>query len=325
MPGPGSRWVPSARPAGARRGGMRLGRVPGPLLAGLLLGACELQEVTTAPAADFVVVEVMLEAGADSQFAYLHRAVGQGSVRVPGAQVTVTDALGKALHFRPVDYWRCLSPEPARPGSAGSCYGASAGAAPIRAGQTYELQVRTADGARLSGTTHVPGELLLRQPRAAECALPPDTSLELRWGAAAGAWVYEVEAQFTDIFPVLVARGVVTDTPNVPLRLQGLAITAADTTLVLPGELGLFDRFDATLHPILVALGGGLPEGVSAEVVVAAADRNYVNWVRGDSFNPSGQVRVPSVRGAGTGVFGSFTSARFRLRVTRDSTLPGCF
>jgi len=74
-----------------------------------------------------------------------------------------------------------------------------------------------------------------------------------------------------------------------------------------------------------VALSRGLPEGVSAEVVIAAADRNYVNWVRGDSFNPSGAVRVASVRGDGTGVFGSFSSARFRLRVTRGGTLPACF
>jgi hypothetical protein len=117
---------------------------------------------------------------------------------------------------------------------------------------------------------------------------------------------------------------VVADTPNVPLRLQGLAFTALDTTLVLPGELGLFDRFDVVLHPILVALSAGLPEGVSGTVVVAAADRNYVNWVRGDSFNPSGPVRVPSVRGDGTGVFASMSTARFQLQVVRGGTLPPC-
>jgi hypothetical protein len=227
------------------------------------------------------------------------------------------------LQFEGVDYWRCLSPEPADPRSAGSCYAAESVATPIRPGETYQLRVRTAAG-ELTGTTRVPDALELRQPQARECALPPDTTLELRWRPAAGAWVYEVEARFTDIFPALVKLGVVADTPNVPLRLQGLAVTAGDTTLLLPSELGLFDRFDATLHPILVALGGGLPDGVSADVVVAAADRNYVNWVRGDSFNPSGPVRVPSVRGAGTGVFGSFSSARFRIRVTGASTLPSC-
>jgi hypothetical protein len=291
----------------------------------LLLGACELQEVTSAPAAEFLVAEVMLEAGADTQYAYIHRAVGQGNVRVLQATVRVTDAQGRVLQFQAVDASRCLSPLP-RPALTGSCYAAAAAAVPVRPGERYQLQVRASDGAELTGSTQVPAAVRLQQPRASECALPPDTGLLVRWGEVAGAWVYDVEASFRDIFPILVERGVVADTPNVPLRLRGLAITAADTTLAVPAQLGLFDRFDATLHPILVALSGGLPEGVSGEVVVAAADRNYVNWVRGDSFNPSGRVRVPSVRGDGTGVFGSFTSARFSLRVTsRGGLLPACF
>lgn len=292
--------------------------------AALLLAGCELQEVTSAAAADFVVAEVVLEAGADSQVAYLHRAAGHGSVRVAGATITVTAPDGGVLQFQPVDYWRCLSPEPSDPRAAGSCYAADSRDVPIKAGESYRLDVRTPAGATLTGTTSVPAAVTLRRPLARECALPPDTTLELVWGEAAGAWVYDIDARFTDIFPILVKRGVVADTPNVPLRLQGLAITAGDTTLLLPRELGLFDRFDATLHPILLALAGGVPEGVTGDVVVAAADRNYVNWVRGDSFNPSGPVRVPSVQGDGTGVFGSFSSARFRLRVARNSPLPSC-
>jgi len=291
----------------------------------LLAVGCELQEVITTSPDDFVVAEVILEAGADSQFAYLQRAAGQGNIRVPDAQVTVSDGQGRVLQFGPVGYWRCLSPEPADPSTAGSCYAAHSGTVPILPGESYELRVVTAEGAQLTGSTRVPGPLTLRQPAGRECALPPDTSLELRWGMVPGAWAYDIEAEFNDIFPVLVQRGVVADTPNVPLRLEGLAITATDTVLVLPGELGLFDRFNADLHPILVALSHGLPEGVSAEVVIAAADRNYVNWARGDAFNPSGQVRVPSVRGDGTGVFGSFSSVRFSLRVTRDDGLPRCF
>jgi hypothetical protein len=292
--------------------------------AALLLGGCELQEMTTAAAADFVVAEVVLEAGADSQFAYLHRAAGQGSVRVAGATITVTSQDGSVLAFHPTDYWRCLSPEPSDPLAAGSCYAADSRNLPIRPGESYRLQVRTPAGASLSGMTTVPAAVALRRPLATECALAPATTLELAWSEAAGAWVYDVEARFTDIFPSLVRLGVVADTPNVPLRLQGLAVTAGDTTLLLPSELGLFDRFDAKLHPILLAIAGGLPEGVTGDVVIAAADRNYVNWVRGDSFNPSGPVRVPSVQGDGTGVFGSFSSARFRLRVARNSPLPSC-
>ena len=46
---------------------------------------------------------------------------------------------------------------------------------------------------------------------------------------------------------------------------------------------------------------------------IAAADRNYVNWVRGGNFNPSGQVRVPSVRGDGTGVFAATVVRSLRV------------
>lgn len=289
-----------------------------------LLAGCELQEIGIAAAADFVVAEVLLEAAADSQFAYLHRSVGRGTVRVPGAKVTVTDAGGRALTFRPVDPARCVSLETASAEATGSCYGARSVAVPIEPGGEYQLLVETAEGARLTGTTRVPGPLVLQVPAVGRCALPPDTVMELRWGEVAGARTYLVDARIDDVFPVLVARGVVADTPNVPLRLLGLSITAGDTTLVIPSELGLFDRFDAALHPILLALRGGLPEGVSAEIAVAAADRNYVNWVRQDAFNPSGLVRVPSVRGGGTGVFGSFSGARVRLRSTRADTLPRC-
>lgn len=48
---------------------------------------------------------------------------------------------------------------------------------------------------------------------------------------------------------------------------------------------------------------------------IAAGDRNYVNWLRGGRFNPSGMIRVPSVHGDGTGVFGSVASTR-RLLIT---------
>jgi hypothetical protein len=48
-----------------------------------------------------------------------------------------------------------------------------------------------------------------------------------------------------------------------------------------------------------------MPAGTAARVTVSAVDRNYVNWVRGGNFNPSGTVRIPSVEGDGTGFFGT--------------------
>jgi hypothetical protein len=43
-----------------------------------------------------------------------------------------------------------------------------------------------------------------------------------------------------------------------------------------------------------------------------------VNWVRGGSFNPSGTVRVPSISGGGTGVFGSLVTRTVRLHTAGD-------
>jgi hypothetical protein len=66
----------------------------------------------------------------------------------------------------------------------------------------------------------------------------------------------------------------------------------------------VFDRFSFNQN-LLRLLQTGLPGGTTARVVVAAADRNYINGVRGGSFNPSGPVRISSVVGDGVGVFGS--------------------
>ena len=70
----------------------------------------------------------------------------------------------------------------------------------------------------------------------------------------------------------------------------------------------------------------GLPDGVAAEVSITAVDRNFVNWARGGNFNPSGQVRVPSLFGEGTGVFGSTIGRTFRVIVSSDSIpeTPDC-
>jgi len=58
---------------------------------------------------------------------------------------------------------------------------------------------------------------------------------------------------------------------------------------------------------------------------VAAADRNYVNAVRGGGFNPSGPVRVSSVVGDGIGTFGSLVPLRLFVVVgTGGEEVPPC-
>ena len=64
--------------------------------------------------------------------------------------------------------------------------------------------------------------------------------------------------------------------------------------------------------------GKGLPEGVPRGPWRSPpTDRNWVNWERGGNFNPSGQIRIPSVFGDGTGVFATATRRLVRVLVER--------
>jgi hypothetical protein len=282
-----------------------------------LLAACELREITVAIPADVVVAEVVLRAGATTQTAYLHRtAMGDGTARVFDARVVVYDvARDLELQFHADADSLCLQPAPPGPlASTGTCYVARVQSDAVRPGARYSLHIELSDRAPLQAATTVPGDFAITRPAAASCRLAPGTGIELAWTGSTGAWVYVAEARFAGLVASLRAAGadLPADIPE-PVDLLGLAIGATDTTMAFPGAFGLFDRFDAGVHPLLLALRDGVPPGVDAAVTVAAADRNYVNWVRGGSFNPSGTVRVPSVSGGGTGVFGSLVMRTVRL------------
>jgi hypothetical protein len=118
------------------------------------------------------------------------------------------------------------------------------------------------------------------------------------------------ETEINGLPAALVSEGIVVE--DDPLYLLGLSISSADTTVVFPSEFGVFDRFDLD-QDLALRLQRGLPDGTDADVSVTAVERNYVNWVRGGSFNPSGQVRVASLRGDGTGVFGAAVTRRFTV------------
>ena len=287
--------------------------------------ACELSDITLAEPADLLVVEVVLKAGDTIQTAFLHRTVSAaGGARIFDATVTVReDGGGPPMSFEADADSLCLFPAPPTPPfPAGTCYVARGRTALVRPGIRYTLEVALPDGRRLTGSTRVPGEFALVRP-AAPCRLPAGTGIDLAWTRAAGASVYIGETRMDHLVAALRAAGVEIERADTPVDLLGLAIGSADTTMAFPGEFGLFDRADPELHAILLAIRPGLPPGVRADIAIAAADRNYVNWVRGGAFNPSGTVRVPSLHGDGTGVIGSLVIRRTAID-TGDADLPSC-
>ena len=291
------------------------------LVAGFVLAGCALEEVELATPEDVIVAEVILRARDSTQVAWLHRTrSASGDPTVANATVDVRGPTG-VVTFAPAPDTSCLMSRANTPiATQGSCYRSAANALPVTPGQTYQLTIRA--GARvLTGTTTVPQDFEMVRPSVTTCLLPPFTNLELVWRASPNAWVYASEANLRGIRNALSPHGVTVDRD--PLRLFGLSISSADTTLAFPREFGLFDRFDEDLTEALAFMQRGLPPNVLTDVIIAAADRNYVNWERGGNFNPSGQVRVPSIRGDGSGVFGSLVPRTFRIRMDNTS-LPPC-
>lgn len=284
---------------------------PAGLVLLLSVAACDLTSVETIQAADVVVAEVYLQPGPELE-AFIYRTLPghDGSLRVDGATVEIVGpSVPRVVLPQSFSDSECASYMSLPHGSAGTCYRTVLSSYAVEPGETYRLSITTADGRVLEGTTTVPGDFEIRRPAGSFCTLA-ESGMELLWTRAGGARSYQVAASFSDLAAGLRALGV-QDPPN-ELELVGLAIGAADTTIVFPKEFGVFDRFTLD-RDVALALQQGLPAGARADIVVAAGDRNYVNWVRGGNFNPSGQVRVPSIEGDGTGVFGSLVTRRVTI------------
>lgn len=308
-----------------------------PLLAlATVATACELTEVTTAPSDDLVVVEAVLRTDLDPQRILLHRTVqGVGVQPVEGATVTVTGEEDGRVHVfkQGGDCYRIDRRyiEADSLDFQGTCY--TAGLLDdhwVIPGQSFELRVETPDGRVARGRTTVPGEFTpigIPSTQRSDvghpplCSLPPDTPLPVAWTASEGAWSYVAQLRITGLRRALEPRGI--NAPE-PLELRGLAISEADTSILLPTQFGVFERFQYE-QDLLLAIQNGFPEATQMDLVIAAADRNWVNGVRGGSFNPSGQTRISSVIGDDVvGVFGSLVPMRSAIFVRRQSALLPC-
>jgi hypothetical protein len=295
------------------------------LFLALGLAGCELDEVSLTEPESILLAEVYVMVGdGDPEItAYLHETLGStGSAGLEDATVRVmADTMEVILIIDTPD--RCLSQSIADKVD-GICFAAQ-GDAPeemLEPGVALDLEISFPDGRELRGSTVIPADISMVWPRADVCVLEPGRTFEVSWSRSPGAWAYAAETIIWGLRDALEPMGVEVEADS--LALLGLAVSDSDTTIVFPSEFGVFDRFDLDSDLALI-LQEGLPFGALANVVVAALDRNYVNWIRGGNFNPSGLVRVPSLTGDGTGVFSAVVRRRILVAGIDPALIPGDF
>lgn len=302
-------------------------RMVAAVAAATLAGACELEEVNVVEVEEVVIAEIYVNLALDpaesTASALLHRTVGLPEREfqdLTDAVVTMTrsDGYSFVLNGEPTE--ECLESTPEA--DPGACFIATTAVALLSPGDVLEARVDLPGGGIIEGAARIPGDFRLEGIGDA-CRIEPDRLYPITWTRSASAWAYVNETSIRGLPDALRGEGITVE--DDPLYLLGLSISDDDTSIVFPSEFGLFNRFDLD-QPLAVRLQRGLPAGTFAEISITAVDRNYVNWARGGNFNPSGQVRVPSLRGDGTGVFGATVGRRFDLTPTSDpsSGLPAC-
>ena len=293
-----------------------------------LLAGCELTEVTLTESDDVVVAETRLILNLDSRggapslsvYAYLHRTLSAARPdEVEGAAVRVSGTSGAVVRLEQAAGGdACLSHDPDSPNEdVGSCYRASASPSPFSPREIVDLEVVLADGRTLTGSSRIPGafDFVGLTEQDGHCRIEPGTNYRFRWTEAEGTWSYLSDTWIRGLPEALAGEDV--EAPD-SLYLSGFGIGQEDTEVLFPGEYGLFDLFDDLDADLLRILDDGLPGGAWGRVAFAATDRNWVNWVRGGNFNPSGLIRIPSVFGDGTGSFGTATQRVLSVRAAPD-------
>jgi hypothetical protein len=297
------------------------------LAAPALLAGCDIDEITIVEIEDVVIAEIYVNLAEDPTEneirAYLHHTVGapgSGLDELPNALIVVRRSDGLTLDLVLTGLEACL--DSLLTVESGACFLADPAQTPnLSPGDLLEVEVTFADGGTLFGAARVPSSFQI-DGISTTCRLDPNTLLPIRWSRSEGAWAYYNEISILGLPDALEPEGIVV--VEDPLHLLGLSISDQDTTIVFPSEFGVFDRFDLD-QDLSTRLQDGLPTSTRAEVSITAVEGNFVNWARGGNLNPSGQVRVPSLRGDGTGVFGATVNRGFDV-VSSDqaSPLPDC-
>ena len=312
---------------------MRAGAAAALAATSILALGCELTEVTVLEPEDVIVAEsqVVLTLALDdatdismTALALLHRTNElDGTRRVTGATVRVSGESGATVQFVEQDSASaCLVPREeilttvfgndstvvtrtVIPFDEASCYRAELSPSPFAPGERLSLEVTAPDGRVLTGASRIPGafSFLGLAQEGGYCRLDPDTNYRFNWTPSENTWAYIGDTRIEGLGAALAPRDI--EAPD-SLYLVGLAIGREDTEIVFPRDFGVVNFFDdEDTRDAIRALNEGLPGGAWASISLAATDRNWVNWARGGNFNPSGLVRIPSVAGDGTGVFGT--------------------
>ena len=200
----------------------------------------------------------------------------------------------------------------------GSCYRASSPSSSFAPGEMLSLEVVLPDGGELRGASRMPGvfsamDLALKDGR---CRLTPDTNHLFKWAPVEGVAAYLVESGVGGVGEL-----------EVDDRVSWTTVFVGNKKTEVVFPRGLLATLEVTDPDMARDLRTGLPEGAVADIAMGALDLNWTNWIREGRINLSGDVRVPSVFGDGTGWFG--TAVRWRVGVESreaegDDDLPLC-
>lgn len=238
---------------------------------------------------------------------------------VLGASVQVVGASGQSVELvqRPRQE-SCfkLRPLPAhlRAPVYGTCYLASVSPSPFAPGERVSLTIESPEGGTAEGTTWLPEAFVPESGLASghrNCLVEPNQNHRFRWSAADGAWAYVGGALVDGLDPRL-WPGEDSLYAGEPLHMWGLPIRNNSSEMVFPRDFSTL--FTASVDTELAeVLQTGLPRDATADVAVVGIDRNWFNWIRFPTFETlfinsvftTGEIRIPSIFGAGSGVFGA--------------------
>ena len=285
---------------------------------------CELTGVLVERPEDVIFAETWAIVRADADgpvldaFAFLHRSVGAtGPGLVSGASVRLSGESGGVVHLAEQDAEVCVHvPEFVWPKHTGTCYRTRMSPSPFAPDERLALEIETPDGRLLVSASRVPGMFSFQDltQEGGSCRLEPGTNFRFEWTGAEEAWAYLVGARIEGL-----PEAFEDEEFEVPdsLHLGGPWLGPQETAIVFPRHFGLLEFLSNEHRDLIRALQDGLPEGARAEVAFTATDRNWANWVRGETLDPTWPRRIPSVSGDGTGWFG--TAAQRRVEVWASS------